>query len=160
MSLARLNYSGPITWEPVEKSNYDALKVRSDDNSIEFGDKSRTRQEFSDECDINNIMKKYKTTGMLTHMNKGQPSYYDFTDTPADLQAAMNMMLEADQAFMRLPAQTRLSLGNDPVEFVKFAADADNIDQMREWGLAPPKPVETPPLPVVITNPAPLSPEA
>lgn len=98
---------------------------------------SATRQEFAEECDINILMAQYETTGTINHFNNGQPQYLDLTETP-DLQEAINVMKEAEQAFMRLPAATRFTFENDPVRFVDYAQDPANVETMRQWGLARP----------------------
>lgn len=102
---------------------------------------SLTRQEFAEECDINNIMAKYETTGVINHWNKVAPEYLDLSEGVPDLQAAMDVLQRAEAAFMTLPARTRLEFENDPKRFVAFAEDSANIQQMRDWGLAPPAPV-------------------
>ncbi|AXH75864.1 MAG: internal scaffolding protein [Microviridae sp.] len=98
---------------------------------------SLTRQEFAEECDINVIMARYERTGQLP-ANVSEPMYVDMTSMPPDFRTAMDMMLDADKAFMTLPARVRREFDNDAKEFVDFASNPDNLEQMREWGLAPP----------------------
>lgn len=106
---------------------------------------SLTRQEFAEECDVNALMARYEKTGMQipSHMSR-EPQYLDLSDVP-DLHSAMNVMREAEAAFMQLPAHVRLEFGNDAIRFVEFAEDKENLEQMRAWGLA--KPAEPPPAP-------------
>lgn len=99
---------------------------------------SLTRQEFAEECDINFIMSRYEITGQLPMNNPGPPQYLDLTMMPADLQTALDLLNDAERAFMTLPAKIRREFDNDPQEFVAFASDPANLNQMREWGLAPP----------------------
>lgn len=137
----------------VELVNQDARRASSayiphERVSVDAGGESRTRQEFADECDINQIMARYQKTGVVSHMNTAQAGYVDFTGVPTDFQTSMNMMLEAEQAFMRLPAVARREFENDPVKFVEFASNPDNVERMREWGLA--KPAEPPPAPMKV----------
>lgn len=98
---------------------------------------SLTRQEFAEECDINVLMEKYEKSGIISHINPREPQYLDVTGLP-DLQTAHDIIQTATREFMALPAKTRAAFQNDPMEFVKFAEDPANIDQMRAWGLAPP----------------------
>nr|AVQ10275.1 minor capsid protein [Gokushovirinae environmental samples] len=114
---------------------------------------SMTRQEMSDDCDINVIMKRYERTGMLPFNATQPPAYLDLTMTPPDLMTAMNLMNNAESAFMSLPANVRKEFDNDPMRFVEFASDAQNIERMREFGLAPPAPVEPAPIRVELANP-------
>lgn len=117
------------------------------------GGPSLTRQEFAEECDINNIMVRYEQTGVISHFNDGVPRYIDLTDFPDTLQGTLEMLQEAEGAFMTLPARVRAEFENDPVRFVEFAGDPNNLSQMREWGLAPPEAV-------VSEHPAAKPPEA
>lgn len=118
---------------------------------------SMTRQEFQDECDVNILMAKYEKQGLPFGPNSmREPMYYDFTIMPTDLQSAMNIMMDAEEAFMSLPAKARLEFGNDPVQFVEFASKSSSLDKMREWGLAPPAPAPKEPLEVrVVPDPKP-----
>jgi hypothetical protein len=102
---------------------------------------SMTRQEFKDECDINTLMSKYDAhvIGGPGNLPPMVPQYFDFADMPQDLMSYMEFMQGADKAFMTLPAVVRKNFDNSAIDFVAFASDPANLDQMREWGLAPPK---------------------
>lgn len=121
--------------------------------AAEIGDEpSRTRQEFAAECDINTIMAKYERTGVINHYNDGTPQYLDLVDTPSDLMSAMAVLHSAEEAFMRLPASVRKNFDNDVHDFITFAEDKENLEQMREWGLAPPAPLPDAPREVRIVQ--------
>lgn len=121
---------------------------------VDFSDTvSLTRQEFADECDINNLMAQYEKTGILpSAVNNNVPQYLDVTGVP-DLQTALQLLSESTAAFMALPATVRREFDNDAVKFVQFAQDPENLPQMRTWGLAPEAPVEPAPQKVEIVNP-------
>lgn len=106
---------------------------------------SLTRQEMAEDCDINTIMARYEVTGQLPNIDRPAPQYMDVTNAP-DLMGALRILDEGREAFMRLPAGVRREFDNDPVAFVAFAQDPDNLDQMRTWGLAPPGAAERPPV--------------
>jgi hypothetical protein len=74
----------------------------------------------------------------------GEPVYYDFTEMPDTLLGYMQLMEQADNAFMTLPASVRREFDNDAAAFVDFASDPSNLEQMRDWGLAPPAPTPAP----------------
>lgn len=107
------------------------------------GGSSLTRQDMAEECDINVIMSKYENTGVLPAV-VGDPFYADFTSVPMDMQGAMEQLRLAQDAFMTLPARVRREFDNDPAVFVDFASKGENLDTLREWGLAKPKPPEPP----------------
>lgn len=120
---------------------------------------SLTRQDAADECDVNKIMERFQATGYLPNV-PGDPFYYDFTTLPTDMMDAMSIMGRATEAFMTLPATVRKQFDNDPAQFVNFASDEANLDQMRVWGLAPPsekapEPQPAPPVGDISPQPAP-----
>lgn len=119
----------------------------------EPGGDSMTRQEFLEECDINAIMARYERTGTVPYHGQ-MPQYLDLTMYPGDLMGAMNQMIVAEEAFMSLPALVRKEFDNDAMRFVEFASNGDNVDKLREWGLAPPAPVEEAPMRVEVVNPS------
>lgn len=105
---------------------------------------SMTRQEAKDECDINNIMKKFERTGMLDHRNQFQGQYGDYTNVPTDYHSAMNQVVAAEEMFLTVPAKVRAKFGNDPGAFLAFVSDPKNQDEMIELGLATRQQLEEP----------------
>lgn len=112
---------------------------------------SKTRQEFSAECDVNMIMDRYNKTGEFPFKEASTPIYYDFVGMP-DLQDALVHLHNADAAFASLPAAVRKEFDNDPVRFVEYATNADNVDQLRKWGLAEPAKAPDAPMRVEVVN--------
>ena len=60
------------------------IRKRYDDHNPEdfsFSDEtdSLTQQQFADECDVNNILAKYRATGLLTHIKHHNGNYRDFS---------------------------------------------------------------------------------
>lgn len=109
-------------------------------------DEDLVQQHMRDECDINVIMARYQKTGELTHIASQAALYGDFSDVP-DYKTGIDRILAADELFMELPSSIRDRFGNDPAQFLEFATDASNEDELVEMGLAtrPPKNVEPPP---------------
>lgn len=138
-------------------ATYDFYKTNGSSHVVMPGGPSLTRQEFAEECDINAIMKRYDTVGGgpggLPRHNDFPPFYADFSTMPTDLLGYMNLMHDAEVAFMMLPAVVRKEMDNDPMAFVEFASDPKNLDQMRKWGLAP-VPAPEAPAPADGTPPA------
>lgn len=96
---------------------------------------SMTKQEFRDECDINNIMSKYQRDGLLLHVNKYQGEYADVTGA-VDYHTAQNTVLAAQNAFMSVPSELRAVFDNDPGKFLSFVTDPANKEKLYEMGLA------------------------
>lgn len=113
------------------------------------GKKSRTRQAFADEGDINKVLGRWRTTGEITHVNLGRPVYGDFTRA-VDFRAAQNQIKAAEALFESLPARVRDRVNNDPAQLIEFVADKANEDELRDLGLHNP---------IVDTQIAPVTPE-
>lgn len=107
--------------------------------SVVFSRKSRTRQEFKEETDINTIVRRFGVTGQVP-VSARVPLNVDFADS-VDFREAMNAMVEARESFDVLPAKVRARFHNDPAEFVDFcsAVDADgkllHAEELRKLGL-------------------------
>jgi len=106
---------------------------------------SLAQQNFKEECDINNIVKKFERTGLLEHANRYDGQYGDFTSS-SDYQTSLNQLLDAQEAFDNLPARIRSQFNNDPAQFLDFVHNPDNHEAMYDMGLAtrPAAPVELP----------------
>jgi len=114
---------------------------------------SMTKQEFIRECDVNNVIKAYKTHGMLTHVNAkaAQGAYQDLPDS-VDFQESLHIIMVAENAFMTLPAKVRDRFGQDPAEFLAFLNDPENADEARRLGILKPQEAPPPPTKVEIVN--------
>ena len=143
----------------VQSMNYDfdeKGEILYDDNDCPRERASKTEQHHKSLCDINNIIKQYDKTGLITHVNKAIAQYGDFTEVN-EYQESLNLVMEAQEAFNALPAAIRARFENDPGQFLEFATNPANADEMVELGLA--KKIaevveETPPAPEEETPPA------
>lgn len=99
-----------------------------------FEGDSRTRQSEAAETDINEIVAKYQSKGVITHVNKRAPFYGDDTQA-VSLQKAFDVVMTAADAFDSLPAAVRKAAGNDPVEFLQMCQDEDQVELLRNAGL-------------------------
>jgi phage internal scaffolding protein len=115
-----------------------------------------TKQEFKEECDVNNVLKRYDSTGLITHVNTATAHYGDFTEVN-EYQQSLNAVMDAQRAFSELPSEIRKEFANDPGKFFEFATDPKNSDRMVELGLAV-APAEPTIQQVEVVNPEP-SPE-
>lgn len=97
---------------------------------------SLTQQHFEKECDIKEIIKKHDRTGIIQHVNRGVAQYGDYSEIN-EYREALDLINNAGQAFMGLPAELRKMFDNDPGEFFEFATNPDNAERMVELGLAP-----------------------
>lgn len=99
----------------------------------------RTQQQFREEVDINEIMRRATRGQMPTHLMPGTPLYGDFSG-PSELQDMLDSVAAADQAFLELPAEARELADNDPVRFLELVDEGDE-DLLRSVGvvLGPPQ---------------------
>lgn len=108
---------------------------------------ARTKQEFRDQCDINNIIKSFTLTGQISHISAkaAQGVFMDLPDD-VDFQNAMNVVAKAGEAFDALPAKIRDRFHNNPAEFLAFVEDPANADELVKLGIrqAPPRPATGP----------------
>lgn len=121
-----------------ENSKPISFKINEKDAQSERRVKSRTHQSFRDEANINNIMKRYKTTGMLVEPGKirtyRQATFGDFSDLP-NLPDTLNRAREADERFLALPAQLRARFNNNVGELLAFVQNPENFDEAVELKL-------------------------
>lgn len=116
-------------------------------------DKSLTKQSEADACDINKIMAKYERSGILQHVSLNEAFYADVSNVP-DYQAALAIVVKADEMFMSLPGDVRARFENNPQKYLDFVSNPANKDEMIKMGLLNPLPAEPVPLKVEVVNPA------
>lgn len=96
--------------------------------------RSRAKQGFRDDCDVNLIVKRHAQTGQLTHVNTRQPTYGDFT-AETDLRSAIELVSQAEREFMALPASVRALCDNDPATFLHAMASEEGVHALAAAGL-------------------------
>lgn len=118
---------------------------------IDFGDEpSLTIQSAKDECDINLIIDR-ANKGIMPAVNQSQPRFADVSDV-GDYQHALNVVMEADEAFMSLPSAVRDRFGNDPAQLLEFLGDDRNRDEAVKLGLIDAPTPDAPPMKVEVVN--------
>jgi len=98
------------------------------------GEVSLTHQSPSAECDINAIMARYQKTGVIDHVQRRTPQYGDFSQVK-DYRENYQMILNAQESFMALPAHVRARFENDPALFLDYVQNPENLDGIRQLGL-------------------------
>lgn len=115
---------------------------------IFFDDPSRTKQAFKQSCDINWILARFKSTGLIPHVNRLQGFFSDVSDV-GDYQSSLVRVRKAQAEFDALPSRIRSRFHNDPGELLSFLSDSKNRDEAVALGLVnkreklPRKPVDT-----------------
>lgn len=122
------------------------------------GGESRTKQSDALATDVNAIVKRWISTGVVPVSGR-RPTYGDFSNVD-DYLTAMNKVRAAEAEFQALPAHIRKYVDNDAGEFLRLVYDPARRGELEELGLveqqapeaAPPADVpaaavETPPAP-------------
>jgi phage internal scaffolding protein len=133
MSYQPQNRTNPET--PIIKHAY-SLTTRI---ALTFPEDSPyTKQEFAEESDINTIMARYQSTGIMPSMNETYPQFLDVTGN--DFAEHMQIIVEARELFESLPSALRERFNNDPARFLDFTSNhAENGAEMAKLGLLTPE---------------------
>lgn len=95
---------------------------------------SMTQQQFKEECDVNNILAKYRKNGLVTHLSKHNGNFGDFSNVE-DYQTSLGKLMEAQNAFLQLPSELRSKFQNDPANLVAYLSDPKNDEEAIKFGL-------------------------
>jgi len=93
----------------------------------------RTKQSFKEECDINTIVRRFGLTGKVPVGFK-MPQTGDFTNV-SDFQSAMNLIVEAEDSFLQVPAEIRARFDHNPQALMSFMENPANVEECRRLGL-------------------------
>ena len=98
-------------------------------------DESRTQQQFTEDCDINVIARRFGLDKAPMLPAVTDPSYYGDVSNVPDLRAVLDMALDARAKFMMLPARLRARFDNQPGRMWAFLQDPENMDEAVRLGL-------------------------
>lgn len=132
-----------MTNTTTKKSDVTFISAYSPKLKVEtlFTGEGRTKQAHKAECDINNILARFKRTGVIDFHQKNEPRYGDCT--ALEFQSAQLLIANAKGMFAAMPAHLRARFDNDPAKFLAFVDDPRNRNEMEDLGLMKPKGEET-----------------
>ena len=104
--------------------------------------RSKTKQSFAKEANINNIMAQYVKTGVLPQGQR-KPMFGDFS-SGEELQSIMDRVVSAELQFSSLPSDLRNRFNNSAVSLLDYLADPQNEAEAIELGLLPGEDIEPP----------------
>lgn len=114
-----------------------AISFKSKDNP---NVRERTHQSFAKDANINNIMAKYKKTGVFVDSLKSnpyrQPNFADYSDV-GDFQSVMDAVISAQNDFLRLPIATRVKFDHNVANAIAFLSNPENLVASIDLGLLP-----------------------
>ncbi len=88
----------------------------------------RTKQSFKDETDINQILKRAQKSGTISHLNKYEARYGDFSGF--DFFEAQLKISQGAEMFAALPVELRREFNQSPAEFFDFVNDPSNKERL------------------------------
>lgn len=120
---------------------------------IVFEEPSLTDQSQYKDTDINNIVRRYQTTGLLDSPGSvpfETLQYGDATLLP-DYQTALDLVNSVQTEFASMPSEIREKFGHDPMQLLEALQDPTKKPMLQEIGLlskdeVPPVKVEPTPI--------------
>lgn len=93
------------------------------------------KQAFKDECDINNIVRRWQSTGVFESHNSKKPVYGDFSGIPS-YHESLNAILKVEDSFHELSAEERARFDNDPANFFDYVVSRTSEKSAEEAGVS------------------------
>ncbi len=90
----------------------------------------RTKQSFKDETDINKILSRAQKAGTMSHLEKYEGTYGDFSDF--DFLDATIQLTKGREVFDALPSELRMEFGQSPAAFFAYVNDPANVDELKK----------------------------
>lgn len=112
-----------------------------ENTGLDTGSETKVQQQFAEQCDINNVVTRFKKTGLLQStpsrsVSRSGPVFgaYPFND----FQDAYLHIQKVKEQFMALPARVRQRFDNNPANIVRFVEDPANAKEALKLGLLEP----------------------
>jgi len=107
---------------------------------------SMTVQYEADQTDIQKIVEKYSSTGIIEHLNQIETTYKDVTEF-TDFADVMRHAKAAEAEFMKLPSKIREEFNHDVATWLDTSHDPEKRASLLAERDAEPVPEPTPPAP-------------
>lgn len=88
----------------------------------------RTKQSQKDECDINKLLERSAKHGALSHLEKYQPFYGDFSGY--DFETHIKNIARGNTIFEELPAEVKKEFDQSAQKFFEFVTKPENADKL------------------------------
>lgn len=109
------------------------------DSDIDFTNSpSLTKQSDAIDSDINSLFARFERTGQLPNMILQDGVYGDFSNV-VDYQKAVEIVTHASKQFEALDVSIRNRFNNNAAEFLAFATDPANMDELEKMKLLKPE---------------------
>lgn len=92
-----------------------------------------TEQGHKKECDVNEIIKKYDRTGLISHISRIEAKFGDLTG--ADFKTMQDKVANAMSMFEELPAHIKNRFEQSPAKLLEFMEHKENREEAIKLGL-------------------------
>ncbi len=92
-----------------------------------------TEQAHREQCDVNQIIRKYDKNGLIQHVSNFEASYGDVSGI--EFKKAQDQVINAKKMFNKLPSEIRKRFSNNPQELLSFMDNPNNRDEAIELGI-------------------------
>lgn len=96
------------------------VKITPENSHLE----RRTNQAMKESCDINQILARFRKTGIIEHVAKYRPEYSKITHL--DFEESFKTVKRARKMFQELPAEIRKNFHNEVENFLQFMENPEN----------------------------------
>jgi|SRR5579862_373807 len=124
-------------FKPIKYRAHNSYDTReaSDAAVSPMSGQSLTIASQAEDTDINVIVRRMTSSGIMPRMAAKVPEYGDYSNA-TDYRSALHIIMEAEESFSALDAKVRNRFENDPQLFLEFCSNPANIDELAKMGLA------------------------
>ena len=130
-------FKTPAKYADRDRSTRDGNVARADTWDYPKGTKldAMTEQHHKEAVQVENILKKFRDTGVITHTNQHEGQYGNFVDAQTFAIAHQNVA-EAKSMFESLPSHIRNDMANSVENFLEFIHNPENRQAILDYGLS------------------------
>ncbi len=89
----------------------------------------KTKQSKKDDCDINKLLERSAREGGLSHVDKYQMKYEDYSNY--NFEEHTNKLAEMASCFENLPAETKREFNQSPDQYFAFVTNPQNVEDLK-----------------------------
>jgi len=102
----------------------------------QYFEKSLTQQQFHDDVSLKAVLKRYGVLDkQIPNANLAAEYFQDLSILPKDLTEAHNLVKQANEMFLEIPAQIRRELDDKPENLLALSQTVEGLKKLHELGL-------------------------
>lgn len=126
------HWEGGAKMATMNGKPYTGKILSGEDPGLKCEDESRTRQAFTDECDVNKIVARYGSMEAIPpELRDASRGVYADVSAEGDFRSRMDRALAVQKIFDALPEATREDFKHDPARFLAALADPSLAEGLR-----------------------------